>query len=102
MLELSEPIPTGQWTCFALAADSREQMCLGYLPADVNADLFSNAADVLSLIDCINGTCEIWQCDVDRDDECGPTDILRAIDLLNGAAEFGAWLDESLLTCPSE
>jgi hypothetical protein len=102
-LNLDEPIPAAQWTCFSLAADAAQQTCLGYLPGDADADLTAAPADILRVIDCLNevAVCEIWQCDIDRDNDCAPADILRVIDLLNGASELDPWLDESLSACPS-
>ncbi len=60
------------WTRFLVAGHtydpSSSAVCLGYLPADVDNDRTSVSADILWLIDCLNGvqTCEMWQCDVDR------------------------------------
>ena len=95
-------ISTAKWTCVAHGGTTK---CLGSLPADVSGDETSAPADILYVIDCLNGvrTCEIWQCDVDRSTVCGPPDILRVIDLLNGAGEYQPWLNVSMLEgCPSE
>lgn len=95
-------ISTGKWTCVAHGETTR---CLGSLPADVSADRTSAPADILYVIDCLNGvrTCEMWQCDVDRSNVCAPPDILRVIDLLNGAGVYDPWLNVSMeVTCPSE
>jgi hypothetical protein len=102
-LTLDGSIPTSQWTCFTHNA-SGTQTCLGYLPADVNSDRTSSAVDILAVIDNLNGQIdppfELWQCDSDRSDVCGPSDILRVIDLLNGADEYEIWLNRSLGPCP--
>ncbi len=94
-------ISTGKWTCVTYADTTT---CLGSLPGDVSAaDNTSAPADILYVIDCLNGvrTCEMWQCDVDRSDMCGPPDILRVIDLLNGAGVYDPWLNVSMeVTCP--
>jgi hypothetical protein len=103
-IEFASAIPVGKWTCL-VHKDSRELVCIGYLPADVNADRTSSPADILAIIDCLNGVvvppCEEWQCDVDRSDLCGPADILRVIDLLNGADVYDPWLGITLPRCPS-
>ena len=102
-LVLDGAIPTEAWTCFEVTGTPMKT-CFGYLPADVSADSTSAPADILYLIDCLNGvrTCEMWQCDVDRSDMCGPPDILRVIDLLNGAGVYRSWLNVSIGACPSE
>jgi hypothetical protein len=102
-VQLRKPINPENWTCFALAADPDEGVCLGYLPGDCDQDGTSAPADILCVIDCINEVrpCEPWHCNMDRDVECGPPDILRVIDLLNGAGEFEPWLDVSVPPCPS-
>ncbi len=102
-IELSGPIPAGQWTCFSLASDPSQEACLGYLPADADGDRTAAPADVLRVIDCLNGvaTCEVWQSDIDRDGTPAPADILRVIDLLNGADQLDEWLNVTIGVCPS-
>ncbi|UCC29190.1 MAG: hypothetical protein JSU86_13420 [Phycisphaerales bacterium] len=97
-----EIIPTGEWSCVVYDVDGTK-ICLGYLPANVNGDTKSAPADILYLIDCLNGvrTCESWQCDVDRSERCGPPDILRVIDLLNGAGSYDPWLNLPIVACPT-
>jgi hypothetical protein len=103
-LQFSAPINVWKWTCISMVAAPADQVCLGYLPADINGDLTSAPSDILWLIDCLNGVrhCEIWQCDIDRSQECMPPDILRVIDLLNGAALLNVWSNRSLIACPSQ
>lgn len=86
-LQLDAPIPTGAWTIITLDTQS---VCLGYLPADVDQSLASNASDILRVIDCLNGieTCELYQGDIDRSGAINTQDILRVIDMLNGVAPF--------------
>lgn len=100
-LHLSERIEPGGWTTIT-HIPTGETVRLGCLPGDVSGDRTSASADILWVIDCLNGvrTCEKWQCDVDRSDVCGPPDILRVIDLLNGAGEYGSWLNVSIPECP--
>lgn len=103
-LVLDSRIPPGHWTCFEyLRSQSPWELCLGRLPADVSGDLTSAPADILWLIDCLNGvrSCEYWQCDVDCSELCEPPDILRVIDLLNAAGCYDPWLNFSLPPCPS-
>lgn len=67
---LEEPIPAG--TVIALTHCSRTSSCFGYLPGDVDGNGTSNAADVVYHVDCLNEVedCELWQCDIDRDNDC--------------------------------
>ena len=69
-----------------------------YMPADVNDDGTSAPADILSLIDSLNGVTPrpAEQTDADRDGTPAPADILRVIDLLNGAGEFEPFLNVTL------
>ncbi|MGB2986076.1 MAG: hypothetical protein WBE26_09350 [Phycisphaerae bacterium] len=66
-------------------------------PANANYDGMSDAADVLAIIDYINGVdAPPWDiqysADCDHSGVVGPADILCVIDLLNGADEFEPWL----------
>ncbi|MFQ5463091.1 MAG: hypothetical protein ACE5E5_10760 [Phycisphaerae bacterium] len=101
-LQLSDAIPAGQWTCI-LQQDTGRQVCLGYLPGDVDGNGTSSPADILALIDAINGVAPRpeYATDTNRSGTSGPEDILRVIDLLNGASAFDAWLDQSLEACPN-
>ncbi len=101
-LQLSNPIPARQWTCVTHDA-SGQRVCLGYLPGDVNGDGTSGPADILALIDSLNGVAPRpdYATDTDRSGTAGPEDILREIDLLNGAALFDVWLDATLGPCPN-
>lgn len=101
-LQLSRPIPPGQWTCITHLA-SGSQTCLAALPSDVNGDRTGAPADVLAVIDSLNGVTPLptYATDVDRSGTSGPEDILRVIDLLNGAGQFTPWLDATIGVCPS-
>jgi hypothetical protein len=59
-------------------------------PADTDGDGTSAPADILAVIDSLNGVVPLPDArgDVDRDGTQAPADILRVIDLLNGAAAF--------------
>jgi hypothetical protein len=64
-------------------------------PADVDVDETSAPADILAVINSLNGVIPLPDnlVDLDRDGEAAPADILRVIDLLNGAGAFEVWLD---------
>ena len=68
---------------------------MGFLPGDVGGDGAATAADVLLVIDDLNGILipplELWQCDVDRSGICNAADVLGVFDVLNGADAFAPW-----------
>ena len=103
-LELADPITSGEWTCFWLVGDEANQLCLGYLPGDADGDLTTAPADILAVIDHLNGVVPRpdYAVDMDRDGTVAPADILRVIDLLNGAGQFISWNGSTLPACPSE
>ncbi|MFQ5413965.1 MAG: hypothetical protein ACE5E6_05855, partial [Phycisphaerae bacterium] len=91
-------IPLVAWTVVT-HDPSGTSVRIGYLPADVDNGGVSNANDVLTVIDNLNGVIEplaTYQCDVDRTDLCNASDVLREIDLLNGAATYDVWNGASL------
>jgi hypothetical protein len=104
VLTLSPRINPAKWTCVWLRSDPTNQVCVGYLPGDADADLTTAPADILAVIDDLNGVIpgEEYQIDMDRDGTKAPADILRVIDLLNGAGQFDSWNGVSLPACPSE
>jgi hypothetical protein len=75
-----------------------------YLPSDADGDGTSAPADILAVINSLNGVVPLpdERVDMDRDGDPGPADILRAIDLLNGAGDYNAWLDVQINSagCP--
>jgi hypothetical protein len=103
-VNLSGPIAPGVWTCITHTS-SGKQVCLGFLPADANSNRTSTPADILDVIDNLNGVrvppLQPHQCDLDRNNACVPADILTEIDLLNGASGFTAWNGQALPVCPS-
>ena len=104
---LSRRIALQKWTCVTYHLPDPpgdQERCFGHMPADVSNDGTSAPADILHVIDCLNGarSCEDYQCDADRSLQCGPPDILRVIDLLNGAGQYDPWLNRSMpQACPS-
>ncbi len=102
-VQLSGPIPVGACTLLRHTPTGFTAR-LTYHPADVNGDGQSNPADILALIDDINGVFEpalpVSRCDIDRSDACSPLDILTLIDLLNGAESNRPWNGTVVLGCP--
>jgi len=103
-VQLSRAIPAGSWTCITHTGTGK-QVCLGSLPADVNSDRTAAPAEILDVIDNLNGVLNpplaVHQCDFDRSAVCDPVDILTEIDLLNGASGFLVWNGKTLPACPS-
>jgi hypothetical protein len=98
---VSHPITTQRWACIEYLPTG-DEYCIAHLPGDANGDGVSAPADILRLIDCLNGVafCEPWQCDIDRSGLCEPPDITRLVDLLNGAGAYAPWLNQRLEPCP--
>lgn len=103
-IHFNTPIHPGRWTCVKHNA-SGEQRCLGYLPADVNSNRFAGPADILDIVDNLNGVrnppLQMHQCDIDRSNLCGPADILSEVDLLNGVTQFPVANGTRLTACPA-
>lgn len=94
-----EHIELKAWTTITFLGTG-DQVRIGYLPADVNNDGTSGVADVLALIDGLNGATvlEEYQADIDRSGLAGAADVLRVIDLLNGA---GVYEEYNLVSLPN-
>ncbi|MFQ5413155.1 MAG: hypothetical protein ACE5E6_01725 [Phycisphaerae bacterium] len=91
-------IPQLHWTVITFDP-SGDSVRIGYLPADVGNDRVSNANDVLTVIDNLNGVIDPlapYQADVDRSGLNNANDILRTIDLLNGAGDYMVYNGASL------
>ncbi len=103
-VNLSGVIPAQDWTCVT-HTPSGDEVCIASLPADTNSDRTSAPADILNLIDHLNGVfvppMTLNQCDIDRSNLCAPADILSEIDLLNGASGFANWNGKTIPVCPS-
>jgi len=94
-LDFDKPFPVQRWTCLgmACAGAGQKDVCWGHLPGDVCHDGTSTAADVLCIVDGLNGVepLEWYHCDVDDSGACNAADVLAVIDLLNGAGDFDSW-----------
>ena len=103
-LTLSTVIPAGKWTCVTHTA-SGDQACIGSLPGDVDGNRTTVPADILKLIDNLNGIAvpplTLDHCDLDRSAVCAPADIISIIDMLNGTNAYIVWNGQSLPVCPS-
>ncbi|MCH7705294.1 MAG: hypothetical protein IIB61_09280 [Planctomycetes bacterium] len=89
---LNHAIAPGAWTTISYPGGS-----VAYLshPANANADGFSNASDVLALIDVLNEVIVppfgMYSVDIDHSGALNASDVLRLIDLLNGAIPYDVW-----------
>ncbi len=103
-LQLSGPIEPGAWTIIEHTA-SGDQICLGFMPGDVNGDGTANAADITQLVDSLNNVPgrvrPDFATDLNRSNVTNASDITRLIDLLNGADAFTPWFNVSLPTKPA-
>jgi len=71
-------------------------------PGDVGADGMSSAADVLVMIDALNGIPApfgAYSTDIDRSGASNAADVLAVIDLLNGASCFDSWNNVTFPGC---
>lgn len=97
-------IPAGKWTCVKHNA-SNDQVCIGSLPGDTSGNRTTAPADILDLIDHLNGVrvppLTADHCDMDRSNVCAPADIISLIDMLNGTNGYIVWNAKSLAVCPS-
>ena len=98
---LYRPIDPLAWTTVTHVATG-SRIRLGFLPADASGDGFTSPADILALIDSLNGVAlrPVWSTDIDRSGVAAPADILGLIDLLNGAFPYASYNGASLPTIP--
>jgi hypothetical protein len=103
-ITLSDRIPAGNWTCVTYNPTGNE-VCLGSLPGDCSGNLTTAPADILDLINHLNGVrnppLTIELCDLDRSNSCAAADIIPLIDLLNGVTGYAVWNGASLPSCPN-
>ena len=73
-------------------------ICLGYLPGDVDGSGMVAPADQLALIDVINGikTLPSYATDIDRSGVTNAADIIALVDGFNSG-----WMGKTLPACPS-
>ncbi len=96
------PIQPLAWTTLTHVTTGT-RVRLGFLPGDINGDRTSAPADILALIDSLNGVAPQlaeWQTDIDRSGLTSPADILCEIDLLNGATPFDVYNGATLPPIP--
>ncbi len=98
---LSRPITHGEVTTLTYTSKSGLTVVTGtfyFLPGDAGADGTSAPADVLAVIDSLNGVTllPVSQVDMDRDGTPAQADILRVIDLLNGADVFEPFVNVTI------
>lgn len=94
-LALQRPITAGAVTTLMLAGDPASRGVFYSLPANINGDTASTPADLLDLIDALNGVrflpWGVFSGDINHSGLLTPADILETIDLLNGVDGFAAW-----------
>ncbi len=104
-IQLSRPITPGATTTIAYTnwAGQTSSGRFTFHPGDVNGDGVSAPADLLDLIDVLNGVAQprwgLYSTDCDHSGEAGPADILCVIDLLN-AGWNGTTLPPGTRHCP--
>ncbi len=108
-VHLDRWIEPGVWTTITAAVADElgkpihhgaDSVSIGFLPGDADRSGTTGAADVVFLIDVLNGVVvpvdNALVCDIDRSDACNAADILRIVDLLNGAGTTRSWNNVSL------
>ena len=100
-ITLAEPLQPGAETALTYTGGPWTAQFTA-LPGDVNASGTTDVNDLNALIDCLMnlGTCDLWQCDVDRQGDCTGADLERLVDLLNGAGAYMIWDGESAAIDP--
>ena len=93
-IALERPITPGKVTTLTYTEDGGVATTGEFIshPGNVDGNATSSATDIAAIVSCVtNGTCEPWQCDIDRSGSCAPSDVLREIDVLNGADQLDMW-----------
>lgn len=112
-VHLDRSIEPGMWTTIRanvvdesggpIRADA-DSITIGFLPGDVDRSGMTGAADVLYLLDILNGVAASASgplaCDIDRNEVCDESDIGRLFDLLNGVGSTRRWLNVVLAPKP--
>jgi len=97
-LELDSALEPGTWTTIT-HAPSGTSTRVGFLPGDVDGSGTSTSADVLALIDAINGPLSsgpIYAVDIDRSGVVDEADVVALKDILEGTASFSPWLSQTI------
>lgn len=98
------PIQPRRWTCVRHIA-SNTMRCVGFQPADVDGNGTAVPADIITLVDNLNGNVQpplpSSRCDMDRSGMCNPADIITFVDLLNGNGFSPQNNQPSIGPCPS-
>ena len=97
-ITLAQPLQPGADTDITYQPDSGDPVTGTFtaLPGDVDGSRETDVDDLLALIDCLtNWTCEDWECDIDRLEDCTGADLERLVDLLNGAGAYDSWDGET-------
>ena len=96
-LTLSRPVDPKTWTTITYHRGSAEDVIrLGYLPADADGSLASNANDIIEVVEGVQHGGPLHQFDIDRDGNLAADDITVLIDLLNGADPFESYWYKAL------
>lgn len=95
-IQLAQAITTGRASTIKYTHESSSDSITYFShPANVNGNSQSNPADILSLIDYLNGIGTVpwglYSCDIDHTNSCLPADIIGEIDMLNGTNGFAVW-----------
>jgi len=105
-LTLDRPLDPKAWTVISLVGGNAEDVIyLGFLPADSDASGFSNANDIVQVVDYVNdataGGSPPWHStNIDRSQYITANDIIELIDLLNGAGDYEAYFGATLPSLP--
>ncbi len=104
-ITLTRPITPGSCTTITYVEASTgvaHTAKFSFLPGDVSGDGVAGPADILTLIDILNGSAlgawGAYSTDVDVSGATGAPDVLAVIDLLNGANCFAPWNGMSIET----
>jgi len=108
-VQLDRSIEPGTWTTIrANVVDESgrpiqpeaDSITIGFLPGDVDGSGMTGAADVLYLVDMLNGVAgtasDPLACDVDRNGACDDADVDRLFDLLYGVNATRPWVNVAL------
>jgi hypothetical protein len=98
------PIQPRRWTCVRHIR-SNGMRCIGFQPADVNGNGLPVPADIITLVDNLNGQIQPplppTRCDLNRSNVCNAADIIAEVDMLNGNGYPGQNNQPTIGACPS-